>query len=93
LETDSAELLIDCGLFQGSKTEKELKLSGLSVQGSMGPRRNPKPRAHRPFRSVAKLVREGFSGPIHATTATADLAAVVLRDGTHIQEVEHLNRR
>jgi len=35
---------------------------------------------------VPRLVKEGFRGKILATTATADIAELILRDSAHIQE-------
>src|SRR5262249_39674366 len=44
---------------------------------------------------LPKLVRDGFHGKIHATRASGDLAAVLLRDSAHIheQDTKSENRR
>lgn len=86
VETSAGRLLVDCGLFQGPP---EIRA------------RNWAPFPFPPERLACvllthahldhcgylpALVRDGFTGPVHCTPNTADLAAIVLRDSAKLQE-------
>lgn len=86
VETSSARVLVDCGLYQGLR---ELR------------RRNWEPFPVEPASIDAvvlthahldhcgylpRLVRDGFAGPTFVTESTGQLTAVVLRDSARLQE-------
>lgn len=95
IETAVTRVLVDCGLFQGSKTEKELNYRDFPFRPA-DLATVLLTHAHIDHSGLLpKLMRQGFRGPIYSTEATADLCRPMLADSAHIQEVEvgQLNRR
>ncbi|MFH0882369.1 MAG: MBL fold metallo-hydrolase [bacterium] len=78
-------LMIDCGMFQGlrelrRKNWDPFPLSPETIDAIILTHGHLDHVGYLP-----KLVREGFDGPIYATSATLDIAELILRDSAHIQ--------
>ena len=95
VEVNGLKILLDCGLYQGSRKETyernqnlpynaaEIDLLVLS-------------HAHIDHSgNVPNLVKSGFTGDIVCTYATRDLCAIMLRDSAKIQQydIEYLNKK
>lgn len=95
LDTGAANCLVDCGLFQGNRSvsalnEQPFPFEAASVDCLL------LTHAHTDHAGlIPKLVKAGFSGPIHATQATADLLEFMMEDSARIQQSnnERENRR
>ncbi len=86
LEVNGSRLLLECGLFQGRRAEtyernRTFRFEPKSLDAVL------LSHAHLDHSgNLPHLVKQGYSGPIYASPATADLADVMLRDSGHIQE-------
>lgn len=93
-QTKSASILIDCGMFQGSRKEESLNrqappLNFRSLDAIV--------LTHAHLDHCGRLplaVRDGYHGPIYATPATAELVALILRDAFRVMssDLEKFNR-
>ncbi|SET11432.1 MBL fold metallo-hydrolase RNA specificity domain-containing protein [Anaerobranca gottschalkii] len=85
IETGNYKILLDCGMFQGSKGLEKLNREEFPF--------SPKEidylllsHSHIDHSGrIPKLVKEGFRGEIICTKGTKDLAALMLEDSAHIQ--------
>jgi metallo-beta-lactamase family protein len=88
VRTDRGMVLVDCGLFQGLKQLRLRNRERFPVNPA-GIGAVVLTHAHLDHSGwLPVLVRDGFNGPVFCTPATADLAAILLRDSAHLQEEE-----
>lgn len=86
LRANGKLILLDCGLFQGRRSEtRELNRNYPFTPGEV----HAVVLSHAHIDHTGRLpllVKDGFTGVIHATPATRDLCAIMLADSAHIQE-------
>jgi len=95
LETGGCKFLVDCGLFQGTKTVKQLNYDPFPFD-SQEIDFVLLTHAHIDHSGLLpKLFNGGFRGPVFMTAGTRDLLTFMLPDSGYIQEMEvrHLNER
>ena len=86
LETDKGSLLLDCGMFQGHRSDAERKnrefsFPPASVDAVL------LSHAHIDHCGLLpSLYRDGCSGPLYATPGTAEIAGIMLADSARLQE-------
>jgi metallo-beta-lactamase family protein len=95
VEADGMLIALDCGLFQGKRAEALAKNQSFPIDPA---------KVHAVVLSHAHvdhcgrlplLVKQGFTGRIHATAATRDLSALLMADSAHIQaeDARFLNKK
>jgi metallo-beta-lactamase family protein len=86
LEAGGERLLVDCGLFEGSKELRLRNWSPFPVEPS-SIQKLVLTHAHLDHTGyIPRLVKAGFHSEIWATASTVDLAHLLLPDSGHIQE-------
>lgn len=95
IETDHQRILLDGGLYQGKRAE--------ALTRNANPPFDPASITHVILShahidhagNLPTLVKRGYVGEIHCTTATRDLATLMLRDSARIQEQDtaYLNQK
>ncbi|HEV2386218.1 MAG TPA: MBL fold metallo-hydrolase [Candidatus Acidoferrales bacterium] len=86
VEANGKRLLVDCGLFQGTRELKQhnwdpLPIPPASIDWVILTHAHIDHTGYLP-----RLVRDGFRGPILANPATQDLCQLLLPDSAHLQE-------
>ena len=95
IEVGKRRILLECGLYQGKRSEarkrnKELPFDAAKIDHTV------LSHAHIDHSgNLPNLIKSGYTGRITATSATADLAKVLLRDSAYIQQkdAEHLRKK
>lgn len=94
VQTKTARVLVDFGMFQGGKRVETLN----RLPASLNRKVDAVLVTHGHLDHTGRLpllARSGYTGPIFATQATIEMSALILRDSAHIQQqdAERINRK
>ena len=95
VETGSTRIMVDCGMFQGSKALRLRNWADpVPDPGSLDALILTHTHLDHLGR-VPRLVKHGFRGPIYCTAPTRELAEILLQDAAHLQKEDaaYLNRK
>ncbi|MCA9935362.1 MAG: MBL fold metallo-hydrolase [Ardenticatenaceae bacterium] len=95
LTVNGRKILLDCGLYQGSRKESYARNQDLPYDAA---EIDVLVLSHAHIDhsgNIPNLVKSGFTGDIVCTYATRDLCAIMLRDSAKIQQydIEYLNKK
>lgn len=95
VQASGRRVLLDCGMFQGRRKESFERNRNLPVDPT---KVDAVVLSHAHIDhsgNLPNLVRNGYSGPIYTSPATADLCDAMLRDSAFLQEkdAEYMNKR
>ncbi len=95
LEINGYKLLLECGLYQGRRAESTEKNRNFHFDVSTLDAMILSHAHIDHCGNLPNLIRNGYTGPIYATSATKDLADLLVRDSAHIQEAdaEYINKK
>jgi len=93
VQTKTASVLVDCGLFQGGHRAEELNRAPLPVNGLTAVVITHGHLDH--TGRLPLLAKAGYNGPVFATQATIEMSSLIVRDSAHIQtqDIERVNRK
>lgn len=95
IEVNDRKILLDCGMYQG-KREEAYQINKTFLFDPAEIHAVVLSHAHIDHSgNLPTLVAKGFNGNIYCTTATRDLASIMLQDSAHIQEkdTEYVNKK
>lgn len=88
LEVNDKKILIDCGMYQGSKAIKAFNERPFAFEPAALDR-VVLTHAHIDHSGLLpRLLKQGYTGRIHCTAVTKELCEILLPDSAHIQESE-----
>lgn len=95
LSVNDSQILLECGLYQGKRSISRERNKNLPFDATKITTATLSHAHIDHSGNLPNLVKNGYKGQVHATTATAELARVLLKDSAYIhgKDAEYLNRK